>query len=124
MTRQFDAIIVGAAQSGPLAGRLTDAGQTVAVVERKLIGGTCVNTGCIPTKTLVASAHATHLARDGAEQGVGTVPTCGSPVFGVFNGGDATDIVYDEDSRLPLPTSVSHPNPQACTRCWPSAIAA
>ena len=94
------------------------------MVERKLIGGTCVNTGCIPTKTLVASAHATHLARDGAEQGVGTVPTCGSPVFGVFNGGDATDIVYDEDTRLPLPTSVSHPSPQACTRCWPSAIAA
>jgi choline dehydrogenase-like flavoprotein len=125
VTRQVDAIIVGAGQAGPSpAGRPTEAGQTVVVVERKLIGGTCVNTGCIPTKTLVASAHATHLARDGAEQGVGTVPTCGSPVFGVFNGGDATDIVYDEDTRLPLPTSVSHPNPQACTRCWPSAIAA
>jgi len=125
MTRQFDAIIVGAAQSGPLAGRLTDAGQTGAVVERKLIGGTCVNTGCIPTKTLVASAHAAHLARRGAEYGVGTASVAiGSAVFGVFNGGDATDIVYDEDTRLPLPTSVSHPNPQACTRCWPSAIAA
>ncbi len=73
MTRRFDAIIVGAGQAGPpLAGRLTAAGQTVAVVERKLIGGTCVNTGCIPTKTLVASAHAAHLARRGAEYGVGT----------------------------------------------------
>jgi pyruvate/2-oxoglutarate dehydrogenase complex dihydrolipoamide dehydrogenase (E3) component len=55
-----------------LAGRLTATGHTVAVVERKLIGGTCVNTGCIPTKTLVASAHAAHLARRGADYGVGT----------------------------------------------------
>ncbi len=69
----FDAIIVGAGQAGPpLAGRLTAAGQTVAVVERKHIGGTCVNTGCIPTKTLVASAHAAHLARRGSDYGVGT----------------------------------------------------
>jgi pyruvate/2-oxoglutarate dehydrogenase complex dihydrolipoamide dehydrogenase (E3) component len=51
---------------------LTAAGHTVAVVERKLIGGTCVNTGCIPTKTLVASAQAAHLARRGADYGVGT----------------------------------------------------
>jgi pyruvate/2-oxoglutarate dehydrogenase complex dihydrolipoamide dehydrogenase (E3) component len=73
MAEKFDAIIVGAGQAGPpLAGRLTDAGQTVAVIERKLVGGTCVNTGCIPTKTLVASAHAAHLARRGAEFGVGT----------------------------------------------------
>lgn len=73
MTRHFDAIIVGAGQAGPpLAGRLTAAGQRVAIVERKLIGGTCVNTGCIPTKTLVASAHAAHLARRGADYGVGT----------------------------------------------------
>ena len=73
MTERFDAIIVGAGQAGPsLAGRLTSAGQRVAIIERKLIGGTCVNTGCIPTKTLVASAHAAHLARRGAEYGVGT----------------------------------------------------
>jgi pyruvate/2-oxoglutarate dehydrogenase complex dihydrolipoamide dehydrogenase (E3) component len=73
MAEKFDAIIVGAGQAGPpLAGRLTDAGQTVAVIERKLVGGTCVNSGCIPTKTLVASAHAAHLARRGAEYGVTT----------------------------------------------------
>ena len=73
MPEKFDAIIVGAGQAGPpLAGRLTEAGQTVAVIERKLVGGTCVNTGCIPTKTLVASAHAAHLSRRGAEYGVGT----------------------------------------------------
>jgi pyruvate/2-oxoglutarate dehydrogenase complex dihydrolipoamide dehydrogenase (E3) component len=72
-TTRFDAIIIGAGQAGPpLAGRLTAAGQRVAVIERKLVGGTCVNTGCIPTKTLVASAHAAHLARRGAEYGVGT----------------------------------------------------
>ena len=73
MTAHFDAIIVGAGQAGPsLAGRLTAAGQRVAMVERKLIGGTCVNNGCIPTKTLVASAHAAQLARRGAEYGIGT----------------------------------------------------
>src|SRR6478672_2375026 len=70
---KFDAIIIGAGQAGPpLAGRLTAAGQSVAVIERKLVGGTCVNTGCIPTKTLVASAHAAQTARRGAEYGIGT----------------------------------------------------
>jgi pyruvate/2-oxoglutarate dehydrogenase complex dihydrolipoamide dehydrogenase (E3) component len=69
----FDAIVIGAGQAGPpLAGRLTAAGQTVAVVERKLVGGTCVNSGCIPTKTLVASAHNAHTARRGADYGVST----------------------------------------------------
>ncbi|NID03908.1 FAD-containing oxidoreductase [Luteibacter jiangsuensis] len=72
MPRSFDAIIVGAGQAGPaLANRLTGAGKTVAIVERHLVGGTCVNTGCKPTKTLVASAYAAHLARRGAEYGVG-----------------------------------------------------
>ena len=69
--REFDAIIIGAGQAGPsLAGRLTGAGMTVAFVERKLFGGTCVNTGCTPTKTLVASAYAAHLARRAADFGV------------------------------------------------------
>lgn len=68
---EFDAIVVGAGQAGPpLAGRLTSAGHRVAVVERKLVGGTCVNYGCIPTKTLVASAHAAHVARRAGEFGV------------------------------------------------------
>ncbi|HST37568.1 MAG TPA: FAD-dependent oxidoreductase, partial [Allosphingosinicella sp.] len=62
--RRFDAIIVGGGQAGPpLAGRLTAAGMKVALVERHLLGGTCVNTGCMPTKTMVASAYAAHLAR-------------------------------------------------------------
>ena len=69
--KAFDAIIIGAGQAGPsLAARLAGAGMTVAVIERKLVGGTCVNTGCIPTKTLVASAYAAHLARRGADFGV------------------------------------------------------
>lgn len=67
----FDAIIIGAGQAGPsLAGRLTAAGQTVAMIERKDFGGTCVNTGCMPTKTLVASAYAAHLAHRAADYGV------------------------------------------------------
>lgn len=71
MARNFDAIIIGTGQAGPsLAGRLTAAGQNVAIIERHLFGGTCVNTGCKPTKTMVASAYAAHLARRGAEYGV------------------------------------------------------
>ena len=71
MSRRFDAIIIGAGQAGPpLAGRLTAAGQTVALVERHWFGGTCVNTGCMPTKTLVASARAAHMARRAADFGV------------------------------------------------------
>ncbi|HLY87865.1 MAG TPA: FAD-containing oxidoreductase, partial [Acetobacteraceae bacterium] len=67
----FDAIIIGAGQAGPsLAGRLSSAGMTVALIERHLFGGTCVNTGCMPTKTLVASAYAAHLARRSADYGV------------------------------------------------------
>ena len=71
MTQVFDAIVIGAGQAGPsLAGRLTAAGMKVAIIERKLFGGTCVNTGCMPTKTLVASAYAAHLARRSAEYGI------------------------------------------------------
>ena len=68
---RHDAIIIGTGQAGPsLAGRLVGAGMNVAIIERKLFGGTCVNTGCIPTKTLVASAYAAHLARRATEYGV------------------------------------------------------
>ncbi|MET0535677.1 MAG: FAD-containing oxidoreductase, partial [Steroidobacter sp.] len=75
MSKHFDAIVIGAGQAGPsLAGRLTQGGMSVALVERKLFGGTCVNTGCMPTKTMVASAYAAHLARRGAEYGVTAGP--------------------------------------------------
>ncbi len=78
MSRRFDAIIIGAGQAGPsLAARLTGAGMSVALVERHLFGGTCVNTGCMPTKTLVASAYAAHLARRAADYGV----NIGGPIF-------------------------------------------
>src|SRR5262252_5638910 len=71
MATPFDAIIIGTGQAGPsLAGRLARAGMTVAIVERARFGGTCVNTGCIPTKAMVASAYAAHMARRAAEYGV------------------------------------------------------
>jgi pyruvate/2-oxoglutarate dehydrogenase complex dihydrolipoamide dehydrogenase (E3) component len=71
MSTHFDSIIIGAGQAGPsLAGRLTQAGQKVAFIERNLFGGTCVNTGCIPTKALVASAYAAHMARRASDFGV------------------------------------------------------
>jgi len=70
VSRHFDAIIIGTGQAGPaLAARLAAAGMAVAIIERHKFGGTCVNTGCIPTKTLVASAYAAHVARRGAEYG-------------------------------------------------------
>ena len=72
-----DAIVIGTGQSGPaLARRLVAAGQQVAVIERKFFGGTCVNTGCTPTKALVASAYAAYLARRAGDYGV----TIGGPV--------------------------------------------
>jgi len=74
MKRNFDAIIIGAGQAGPsLAGRLTAAGMGVALIERKFFGGTCVNTGCMPTKAMVASAYAAHLARRAEDFGVSVV---------------------------------------------------
>jgi pyruvate/2-oxoglutarate dehydrogenase complex dihydrolipoamide dehydrogenase (E3) component len=70
VSQQFDAIIIGTGQAGPsLAARFADSGMTVAIIERHKFGGTCVNTGCIPTKTLVASAYAAHVARRGSEYG-------------------------------------------------------
>jgi pyruvate/2-oxoglutarate dehydrogenase complex dihydrolipoamide dehydrogenase (E3) component len=68
---EYDAIIIGTGQAGPaLARRLVAAGWKVAIIERKFFGGTCVNTGCTPTKTLVASAYAAHVARRAADYGV------------------------------------------------------
>jgi len=70
---KYDSIIIGTGQAGPsLAYRLSAAGMSVAIVERKLFGGTCVNTGCIPTKTMAASAYAAHMARKALEYGVQT----------------------------------------------------
>ena len=70
MSQHFDAIIIGTGQAGPpLAERFVAAGMKVAIIERNKFGGTCVNTGCIPTKTLVASAYAAQVARRGAEYG-------------------------------------------------------
>ena len=69
--KTYDAIFIGAGQSGPfLAARMAEKGMKVALIERKYLGGTCVNAGCMPTKTLVASARAAHVARTGGDYGV------------------------------------------------------
>ena len=71
MPEHFDAIVIGTGQAGPpLAVKLAGAGRKVAVIERGRFGGTCVNTGCIPTKTLIASARVAHVARDAERFGV------------------------------------------------------
>src|SRR5690242_824307 len=71
MTTSYDAIVIGAGQAGPaLAARLAKAGLRTALIERDQLGGTCVNNGCIPTKTLVASARAAHVARHAGDWGV------------------------------------------------------
>jgi pyruvate/2-oxoglutarate dehydrogenase complex dihydrolipoamide dehydrogenase (E3) component len=122
MTR-FDAIIIGAGQAGPsLAGRLTRAGMTVAFAERHLFGGTCVNTGCMPTKTLVASAYAAQLARRGSEYGIqigpihidmptvraraATVATNARNGVEKFLRGMANCTVFHEHARFESPTVV------------------
>jgi pyruvate/2-oxoglutarate dehydrogenase complex dihydrolipoamide dehydrogenase (E3) component len=88
MAQTFDAIIVGAGQAGPsLAGRLTAAGKRVALVERQLFGGTCVNTGCTPTKTLIASAHVAHQMRRASD-------------FGVRTGGDLSIDMHAVKARM------------------------
>ena len=72
-TEHFDAIVVGAGQAGPaIAARCSQQGLRTAVIERGPFGGTCVNVGCVPTKTLVASARAVHQARRGEEFGFST----------------------------------------------------
>jgi len=71
MSEHFDAIVIGTGQAGPsLAVRLGNAGRKTAIIERDRFGGTCVNNGCIPTKALIASARAAHVARHGSEWGV------------------------------------------------------
>src|SRR5580765_468097 len=71
MATSYDAIIIGTGQAGPsLAVRLANAKMKVAIIERKRFGGTCVNNGCIPTKTLIASARTAYVARRAADFGV------------------------------------------------------
>src|SRR6185369_1570292 len=74
-TTHYDAIVIGAGQSGgPLSSGLARAGRRTAIVEREHVGGTCINEGCTPTKTMVASARVAYLARRAADYGVVTGP--------------------------------------------------
>ena len=75
MKKNFDAIVIGSGQSGPFLAVRMAAGKRVAIIERHRFGGTCVNTGCIPTKTLVASAYNAHMVRRAADFGVQVVGT-------------------------------------------------
>src|SRR5438477_10585684 len=70
---RYDALVIGSGQGGtPLAGALAQAGRKTAIIERKHVGGTCINEGCTPTKTMVASARVAYLARRAADYGVRT----------------------------------------------------
>jgi pyruvate/2-oxoglutarate dehydrogenase complex dihydrolipoamide dehydrogenase (E3) component len=101
--RNHDAIVIGTGQSGPaLARRLVAAGQDVAIIERKFFGGTCVNTGCTPTKTLVASAYAAFLARRARDYGV----TIGGPVGVDMKAVKARKDTVVDASRLGLERSL------------------
>ncbi len=74
-TKQYDALVIGAGQAGgPLSAAMAQAGWKTALIERTHVGGTCVNEGCTPTKTMVASARVAYLARRGADYGVHTGP--------------------------------------------------
>src|SRR5438067_1121866 len=74
-TTYYDAIVIGAGQAGgPLSTALARAGWKTALIERVHVGGTCINEGCTPTKTMVASARVAYLARRGADYGVHTGP--------------------------------------------------
>ena len=71
MPDSYDTIVIGAGQGGgPLAGTVAEDGQSVALLERTHVGGTCVNEGCTPTKTMIASARVAHLARRAEDYGV------------------------------------------------------
>jgi len=91
----YDAIVIGTGQSGPaLARRLVAAGRKVAIIERKLFGGTCVNTGCTPTKTLVASAYVAHVARRAGDYGVRIEGSVNVDMKGVKTRKDAVVAVF------------------------------
>ncbi|HWR52504.1 MAG TPA: FAD-containing oxidoreductase [Bryobacteraceae bacterium] len=105
MTTTFDAIIIGTGQAGPfVARRLAGTGMKVAVIERKLFGGTCVNTGCIPTKAMVASAYAAHMARRAADFGVAIDGSVNVDMRRVKARKDA----ISAQSRIGLETSLKH----------------
>jgi pyruvate/2-oxoglutarate dehydrogenase complex dihydrolipoamide dehydrogenase (E3) component len=101
----YDAIIIGTGQSGPaLARRLAAAGRQVAIIERKLFGGTCVNTGCTPTKTLIASAYVAHVARRAGDYGVRIEGTVNVDIKAVKARKDAVVAVFRNGVERSLKT--------------------
>ena len=118
MTERYDAIVIGAGQAGPaLCARLDREGLRTALIERKLLGGTCVNVGCIPTKTLVASARAASVARRGAAPSTASLRAkCAFLYpFGLALAADARLFCYPHSMRLNNPqlTLLSRSEPSA-----------
>ena len=100
MATHYDAAIIGTGQAGPsLANRLTQAGMKVAVIEQGHFGGTCVNNGCMPTKTLVASAYAAHLVARAADYGVTIAGRVGIDMKKVKARKDAVSAMRPGESR-------------------------
>jgi pyruvate/2-oxoglutarate dehydrogenase complex dihydrolipoamide dehydrogenase (E3) component len=121
MVPDYDAIIIGTGQAGPsLALRLAGAGMKVAIAERKSIGGTCVNTGCTPTKALVASAYAARIARRAAEFGVAIAGDIGVDMKRVKMRKDAMPSAATTSSPgSTAPKAYRRSSARTC--CWRSA---
>ena len=108
MVETFDAIIIGTGQAGPsLAQRMTREGMKTAIIERKLFGGTCVNVGCIPTKALVASARAAHMARRSSDFGV-TIE--GQIEVNMKEVKARKDAIVKQSSRCPVDGEIEEPS--------------
>lgn len=115
MSTRYDAVVIGTGQAGPsLAVRLANSGRKTAVLERKRFGGTCVNVGCIPTKTLVASARAIHMARRGEEFGFTTGGPVEVDIKRVKARKDAPPFSERAETRSSIPSSIS-PSPESRT---------
>ena len=119
MTQRFDAIVVGGGQAGPsLAVRLAGAGRKTALIERHLLGGTCVNVGCTPTKALVASAHAAHLARRGADFGVNDRSGHGGHACRQGSNGCDRDKIANRSREVAAKHAQLHCRPRPSSICW------
>jgi choline dehydrogenase-like flavoprotein len=102
-------VIIGTGQAGPpLAKRLSEVGMSIAIIERHLFGGTCVNTGCIPTKAMVASAYAAHMAQRAGDYGVGI-------------GGDITVNLKAVEARKDAISERSRMGSRRCCEAWRTA---
>ena len=127
---KYDAIVIGSGQAGnPLCAKLADHGWTVALIEKEHLGGTCVNTGCTPTKTMVASAQVAHYARHAARWGVragdvsvdlAKVVARKDQIVSQFRGGVERKVQQRKNLHLHRghATSSTPTGSGSATRCW------